>query len=266
MDIKAQVERQINEQSNFSPIQWLMDGGRLMYSDYERWRKGETPFLDVLLLGDLKKIVLQLENAMEHAELLGMKREEANFTSWQQNTPSQLRASKTPALNQLLTCRFIRVNDTPQLDLFFDNPVLFTENGLRDALGSRDLDQTQRLLNQLSEQDPNHKHLHHFESLAAYLGHMSQALNLETKMDTAKHTLQITEELEGLENVIEPLAKDCLQDQARDYLIPAWRRLAFSLEGIPFDSNMPKLHASYAWQKALDWPETKKKRRGRSDI
>ena len=252
MNINTQVERQINEQSCFSPIEWLIDNGRLTYKDYEQWRKEEVPFLDDCLQGDVKKIVLQLNEAAKHATSLGMKKVEINFTSWLQNTSRHIKASHSLALNEVLASKYIRVVDTPQLDLFFDNPILHIENSLRDALSSRQTEESQKLLNKLSEQDPNHSLLHQFENLMAYLCHM------DTDIESSSQLTQIAEELEGLETIIEPLAKECLLAQSRDYLIPAWRRIAFALEGVLFNSNTPKLHASYAWQRTLDWSEVRK--------
>ena len=259
MDINAQVEREINEQSSFNPMDWLIDNGRLMYGDYEKWRNGDIHNLDDCLLGNVKKISQQLTLAISHAESLGMVKEDVRFSAWTGSSTSPLTISRSSSLAQLLSCRLIRVNDTPQLDLFFDNPVVFIENGLRDALSSRNLEQAQRLLNQLSEQDPNHKQLSQFENLVAYAAHMSNDLVSQDSSSGALFSEELfLEELSGLEDIIEPLAKDCLLEKARDFVIPAWRRLAFAQEGIDFDASNPKHHASYSWKKALDWTETKK--------
>jgi hypothetical protein len=257
MRIETQVERQINEQSSFSPIEWLIDEGRLMYSDYEQWRNGESPNLESLLLGDINKITQQLQIAQAHALTLGMKKESITFDSWKtrhhhtpQHTTTALTISLSPKLHQLLSCQFVRADEGPQLDLFFDNPVVFIENGLRQALASRDLTHAHRLMNKLSEQDPNHKHLNAFENLLAYAEHISDPLPADLTV--------ITEEMAGLEEVIEPLTKRCLQGHMKDYLVPAWRRLACSLKDTPFNEHAPKLHASYAWKNALNWLEVKK--------
>src|SRR5690606_13149937 len=84
---------------------------------------------------------------------------------------------------------------------------------------------------------------------------------LETLVLYGKHVapgeaidaVALADELAGLEADIAPLALDLLGGKARDYLAPAWQRLARSLTqdvaaGL---SSLP--HASYAWAQIPDW-------------
>ena len=46
--LQAQVDAQLMEQGAFAPLDLLFNSGRLMYGDYEAWRRGEIELLDEL--------------------------------------------------------------------------------------------------------------------------------------------------------------------------------------------------------------------------
>ena len=51
-EVHNAVDRLLLEQGEYSPLEYLLSEGRLLYSDYERWRGGELGYLDEALFGD----------------------------------------------------------------------------------------------------------------------------------------------------------------------------------------------------------------------
>ena len=62
-ELQAQVDAQLMEQGAFAPLDLLFNSGRLIYSDYESWRRREMDLLDDVLMGDRGKILAELERA-----------------------------------------------------------------------------------------------------------------------------------------------------------------------------------------------------------
>jgi hypothetical protein len=59
--------------------------------------------------------------------------------------------------------------------------------------------------------------------------------------------------LSALEGPLPALARRRLGAGASPYLRRLWQQLAADLDGQPFDTQNPQLHASYAWQRAREW-------------
>ena len=131
--------------------------------------------------------------------------------------------------------------NTPQLDLFFDNPVVALTNGIIRALSARNLAEAQRQLDQLYAQAPNHAELAAFDRLLAALGH------LDHPIEDARQEL-------GFLLDISPAAKRLLGWEAIDLLKHLWRQLADALRSTPFSNDEPDLHRSFALIQAQDWP------------
>ena len=110
MDIKQQVEKHINEQGRFNPMDWLIDMGRLMYSDYEKWRNAEETSLDTLLLGDIAKITQQVSDATSHALALGLQQENMEYRAWSNPSSQALKISDSKKLSQLLAQQLVRAH------------------------------------------------------------------------------------------------------------------------------------------------------------
>jgi hypothetical protein len=60
------------------------------------------------------------------------------------------------------------------MDLFFDNPVVALTNGIARSLSARNLAETQRQLDRLYAQAPNHADLAAFDRLLDALGHLDR--------------------------------------------------------------------------------------------
>lgn len=248
MTMQHDVDNQLMSLGSYSPIEWLLDAGHLQYGDYEAWRMGEFDILEKHIHLPTKELVSHLEKAERFCHKLGLVGETQPFSGWNQsNADKELTLSQSPSITGLLQKQWTRQDDAPQMDLFMDNPSVVTENILVEALANRQWDTAQKYVNKLYQQDPNHAQLHGYEDLVAF--------GLHTDDPVEDHLDIIDEERQGLEQEIIPLARQLLQQKSRDYLAPAWQRIAQSLEGHPFNVAYPQSHASYAWEQMQNWQQ-----------
>jgi hypothetical protein len=245
IELQTQIDTQILEQGAFAPLEFLIDAGRLIHSDYEGWRRREISSLDDVLMGSKEKIRAQLESAAGYARSIGLVEQPQTFYAWVSgavdHSDGPLRISADAQLHKLIGSRYVPAQNAPQMDLFFDNPVVALTNGIVRALSARNLAETQRQLDQLYAQAPNHADLAAFDRLLAALGH------LDGPIDDPR------QELEFLLDIT-PAAKRLLGWEARDLLSPLWRQLADALWSQTFSIGEPNLHRSFALIQAQDWP------------
>lgn len=245
--LQAQVDAQLLEQGAFAPLELLFNSGRLLYSDYESWRRREIELLDGALMGNPDKIKAELEQAVGYARRIKLVEQAQEFHAWHQGTPTSdagsdrpLRISMDPQLQRLIGSRYVRAQSVPQMDLFFDNPVVALTNGIVQALTIRNLASAQRQLDQLYAQAPTHSDLAAFDQLLAALGHLGQPV--EEPRQELVFLLAAT-----------PTARRLLGAQSRDLLAPLWMQLGDAIRSAAFDAQEPTLHRSFALSQAQDW-------------
>ena len=246
--LQAQVDAQLLEQGAFAPLELLFNTGRLLYSDYEGWRRREIELLDGALMGNSDKIKAELEQAVSYAKRIGLVEQAQEFLPWHTDaTPADggrhdrpLRISMDATLQRLMGSRYIRAQNVPQMDLFFDNPIVALTNGIVQALSTRNLPDAQRQLDQLYAQAPTHADLAPFDQLLAALGHLGHPV--EQPRDELAFLLEVT-----------PTARRLLGAQSRDLLSPLWLQLANALAEVAFNPEEPNLHRSFALGQAQDW-------------
>ena len=245
IDLQTQIDTQIMEQGAFAPLEFLIDAGRLIHGDYEDWRRREISSLDDVLMGSKEKIRAQLESAAGYARSIGLVEQPQTFYAWASGAVDHgdgpLRISADAQLHRLIASRYVPAQNAPQMDLFFDNPVVALTNGIVRALSARNLGETQRQLDLLYAQAPNHADLAAFDRLLAALGH------LDRPIDDSRRELEFLLD-------ITPAAKRLLGWEARDLLGPLWRQLADALSSQTFSIGEPNLHRSFALIQAQDWP------------
>ncbi len=245
--LQTQIDTQILEQGAFAPLEFLLDSGRLIHSDYEGWRRREIDCLDEVLMGSPEKIRAQLESAAGCARNIGLVEMPQIFYAWIAGAidhgDEPLRVSTDAQLQRLIGSRYVPAQTAPQIDLFFDNPVVALANGIVRSLSARNVRDTQRQLDRRYAQAPNHADLAAFDRLLAALGH------LDCPIDDPRRELEFLLD-------ITPAAKRLLGWEARDLLAPLWRQLADALGGRPFSITEPTLHRSFALVQAQDWPGT----------
>ena len=245
--LQAQVDAQLLEQGAFAPLEWLFNSGRLLYSDYESWRRREIELLDSALMGNADNIKAEIEQAVAYAKRIGLVEQTQEFQAWHTSDSAALRGSERPLrismdaqLQRLIGSRYLRAQNVPQMDLFFDNPVVALTNGIVASLTTRNLVAAQRQLDQLYAQAPTHSDLPAFDQLLTALAHLDQAV--EHPRQELAFLLEVT-----------PTARRLLGTQWRDLLAPLWRQLAHTLENVTFDPEEPDLHRSFALTQAQDW-------------
>jgi len=209
-----------------------------------------------VLMGSKEKIRAQLEAAVGYARSIGLVEQPQTFHAWVAQPTSgdpavrgtsldhgdePLRISNDPTLDKLIAGRYVPAQSAPQMDLFFDNPVVALTNGIARSLSARNLRETQRQLDRLYAQAPNHADLAAFDRLLEALAHLDRPV-----VDAAR-------ELEFLLSIA-PTAKRLLGWEARDLLTPLWLQLAAALRTHPYVTGEPTLHKSFAFIQAMDWP------------
>lgn len=243
-ELQAQVDAQLIEQGAFAPLELLFNSGRLIYGDYESWRREEIALLDDVLMGSREKIRTEIEQAVGYARSIGLVEQPVELHSWQTQgqggKDKQLHISDDAQLRRLIGSRYVPARDVPQLDLFFDNPVVALCNGIARALSARNVAEAQRQLDCLYALAPNHQDLPAFDALLAALGHLNQIVG-----DAAREIDFIFK--------LTPIARRVLGPQSRDLLSPLWRQVADALRGEPFSPAQATLHSSFALCRAQDW-------------
>ena len=247
--LQAQVDAQLLEQGSFAPLELLFNSGRLLYSDYEAWRRRELEFLDGALMGNSDKIRAELEQAIAYAKRIGLVEQPQEYLPWHidaapsspAGTDRPLRISTDPKLQRLIGSRYLRAQNVPQMDLFFDNPIVALTNGIVQSLTTRNLPNAQRQLDQLYAQAPTHADLAAFDQLLAALAHLGHPI--EAPRDELAFLVELT-----------PTARRLLGAQSRDLLSPLWQQLATALADVAFNPEEPDLHRSFALCQAQDWP------------
>ncbi|MGO9930734.1 MAG: hypothetical protein ACLPV8_02830 [Steroidobacteraceae bacterium] len=243
--MQTQIDTQILEQGTFAPLELLIESGRLIHGDYESWRRREINSLDDVLMGSKEKIRALLESAGGYARSIGLVEQPQTFYAWTSGAVDHgdepLRLSVDAQLQRLIGSRYVPAQNAPQMDLFFDNPVVALTNGIVRALSARNLGETQRQLDRLYAQAPNHADLAAFDRLLAALGHLDRSID-DPRQELA-FLLDIT-----------PDAKRLLGWEARDLLSSLWRQLADALWSQAFSIGEPNLHRSFALIQAQDWP------------
>ncbi|MFI4884918.1 MAG: hypothetical protein ACHQIF_05070 [Steroidobacterales bacterium] len=245
-DLQAQVDALLLEQGAFAPLELLLAAGRLLYADYEAWRRGEVGALDEVLMGRREAVREELEAAAAYARALGLveQPQELAVAPYSGGASRALRVSNDPRLAALLAGRHVPARSAPQMDLFFDNPVAALVNGLAHAIAAADAAAAARQLDRLYAAEPNHPDLPAFDRLLDALGRR------------VRPVADCRAELEFL-TAIGPDAWRLLGARARDMLVASWRHLAEALRPQPYSPDAPRLHASHAWSEAQAWDEVR---------
>jgi hypothetical protein len=237
--LQAHVDGQLLTQGAFTPLEYLIESGRLSYTDYESWRRREIEFLDDVLMGSRARVLAEIEQAVLYAREIRLVEQIQEFQAWSQNA-APLRASADGKVHRLLAARYVPAQSAPQMDLFFDNPVVALTNGIVRALTTRRVAEARQQLDRLYTLAPNHADLASFDRLLGALEHVGQ---------------EIAEPRAEIEFLLEvtPTAKRLLGLEARDMLAPLWRQVADALANRTFVPDEPNVHPSFALTQAQDW-------------
>lgn len=247
-DLQTAMDRVLITHGAYIPVELLLELGRLRYSDYEAWRCGEHSNLEGALAGDARDTVRLLHEAAAWAESLGLEAERQVYFGWGDCAARELAFAhgRRPEADAMLATHYVppaKSADAGQLDIFMHSGATAAVEALRAALRARDPTAAERNLANLTSRAPEHRLLPAAGRLTGALAGLSHPL----PADAAES------ELEFLERVLEPAARDVLGPDARGLLGPFWRRLANALADAPFDPQRPLLHASHAYLRCHEW-------------
>lgn len=248
--IQSQVDRLLLDQGEYQPLEYLLQEGRLSYTDYEAWRSGQLEYLDEALFGDPEHIRQQLAEAEDYLQRRGWEVEPGRYKAWHgARSPSRsqvLRFSADRMLNDCFHRHYRKPQDQPQLDLFTDSPATSLANGIAGALADRNPKEARRLLARLCDVAPDHVRLGEFERLT------EAAERLDAPVD------DISTEFQYLQATLIPLADSLLGQASRNLLIPLWQRLSVVLQDRPYRADESELHLSYTAAEAQDWIDARR--------
>ena len=239
--LTAQVDRLLLQQGRLDPLELLLALDLLSYEDYQDWRLGRRASLQDALSSQPAAIAALLEQAMAYARGQGLKPTPLKHRGWGGHDVV-LHIGTNQALNQACASALEPAADRCQLDLFHDSHELLLETGIRDALARHRLADARDRLAELMHHNPRHGQLRGYLQLLQVADEGGQ----EDVDEAASARLEV---LDG----IEPLARDLLGHQARDFLSALWAELAQRLARASFDPASPRLHASHAWSRAERW-------------
>ena len=238
------------DQGEYQPLEYLLQEGRLSYTDYEAWRSGQLEYLDEALFGDPEHIGQQLAEAEDYLQRRGWEVEPGRYKAWHgARSPSRsqvLRFSADRMLNDCFHRHYRKPQDQPQLDLFTDSPATSLANGIAGALADRNPKEARRLLARLCDVAPDHVRLGEFERLT------EAAERLDAPVD------DISTEFQYLQATLTPLADSLLGQASRNLLIPLWQRLSVVLQDRPYRADESELHLSYTAAEAQDWIDARR--------
>lgn len=241
----ADLDQHLSNHGNFCLIDWLLLDGILAYSDYEAWRYVQRDHLDTCLALKKGQLNTLFIDASTHCQSLGLVAETQTLYPWDKQRETPLSASSSSTKHRQLTQKWLPGKAAPQLDLFIDNAAAIAENHLREALINRQWESTEHYLNKMAALNPMQSTLGAYQGLVSYAQHMAACPGVAAEA--------VQTELSGLENEVEPLAREVLGQQARDFLSVAWRRLARGMSASPADPDIAHKHPSYALMKIPDW-------------
>ena len=246
-EVQAAIGQQLSTHSFYSPVELLLATNRLGYDDYRAWRRGDHRTLDGLLADGVAAARSLLEEADAWVRGLDLEAETVALLGTDDCAGVELKASADHELDNLLHVEYRRDVDQAQLDLFLDGAEAQTQNQLIDAITARDAGASADRLRQLAALDAEHWAIDHAPALIDAL----QAAPLDQPE-------QARQRLDVIENRWLPAASGLLRTGARDFLSPLWRDVGRALEGVPFASDDPKGHASWAYLNGLDWSGVKR--------
>jgi len=236
--IASRVDRLLARHGVYRPLDLLVELRRLPEPALAEWHRDPAIVLEDRLLGDPERCVDTLKEAARWARRLGLARE-LRVPTTADGQP--LLASRRPALQQLLLTEYHRIDDSPQLDLFLDNPQTAARNRLVEALHGGDAAAAAATLEQLQAAGAGHTELTAAETLVDALDWPG-----EDPPPAAKGLVFI-------ETRLQPTATELLGRRATDFLRAYWSRLAATLDPTRFDPAQPRLHPSWLARQAGDW-------------
>jgi len=243
--VQQNVQEQLTERGEFSPIEMLISIGRLLYADYEDWRRGKVKTLDKLFI-NLSVVKSLLQEAAAYSSEIGLQCKTIEWTPWIDRSVDPLKISQYSDLCELLSCRYVPLRHQLQLDLFYDNGVVSDESRVLAAFVDGSLDDVERSIADLYRTNPSHPDMGLYEHLQRYMKHC------RTRRCEANN---LHKEFQVLSDKIVPLAHAALKSRARDFLSPHWGRLIECCKPLPYRDRPQEVSLSRLYWEMADWQQ-----------
>ena len=242
------VDDLIAAQGAYSPVELLLETGRLTRDGYDAWRQGERGTLDAALTDGVQatcRLIQQLDQwARARADLTPARHP---LVGTGEIAGKELLASTNAQLDALLRTEFRAVEHPRQGDIFLHAQDTHARHELTEALLIRDIDEVKRVLSRLEEINPQHSALENGRELMAAL-----------LADPPSNREESLARLHDMGQRWVPAANAVLRDRAVGFMQKLWLDLGQALSGWAFDAEHPTRHASWSYGRAGDWERTKR--------
>lgn len=244
----GKVDDLIASRGAYSPLELLLDSGRLARDGYDAWRRGERQTLDAALTEGVqatRRLVEQLDRwARARADLTPAGHPLVGIG---EIAGRDLLASADGQLDVLLRTEFRAAERSRQGDIFLDTQETRARHELTGALLIHDIDKVKCALSRLEKIDPQHSTLKDGRELMVALRAGSPSNREETLARLRLMSHRWT-----------PAADAVLGDRAFSFLQKFWLDVGQALSGWAFDAEHPTRHASLAYGRAGDWERAKR--------
>ena len=242
------VDDLIASRGAYSPLELLLDTGRLAQDGYDAWRRGELGTLDAAFTEGVhatRRLVDQLDQwARARPDLIPAGHP---LVGTGEIAGKELLASANAQLDTLLRTEFRAAEHPRQDDIFLHARETSARHALTEALLMRDIAEVRRALSRLEKIDPKHSALENGRELMAAL-----LAGPPWNREEALARLRL------LSHRWVPAADAVLRDHAFGFLQKFWLDLGAALSGWSFDRKHPTRHASWAYGRARDWERAKR--------
>jgi hypothetical protein len=106
----------LEEKGYIAFVDIFMKLGYLDVVDYEKWRRGQIPYLEKVIKVNLKKIQFVLKSVRQNCERGNLKASRTVYKSWGKGSKKSLRFSKTGAqhIEDLYSTHYLRPKKTDE--------------------------------------------------------------------------------------------------------------------------------------------------------
>ncbi len=110
----AASSKLLNEKGYVSPVDVLLETGKLSRKDYEDWRNKKIPYLERVITGNLGKINTILRTIQKYSQENKLKPSKTSYKSWGSGSKVTLRFSKTGDNNveEAYSTHYVRPKET----------------------------------------------------------------------------------------------------------------------------------------------------------
>ena len=236
--IQNQVDFILFEEGCFSPLNWLIREGHIDYSNYLKWKSGESLYLEDHFITPSATLIKTLEQARDYAIQLKLNPFRQAYAS---TNDQELYFCRSPANNFIFNHIYEPTNDRIQMDLFLDSADICTQSDLKSAIINKRHSEVTDLLAKLETLNPDKYQ------------QFSQLLAFEKKVIRSR--ISGDKKIAFLLQTLTPLTLELLGRFSHDFLTPLWQKISLDITDKHFDSTKPEFHLSFTASKCFQWQQ-----------